>query len=128
MLPLAYASAWIAASVMLVATVLYLSLAPLSMPVDLPTHFDKLEHAVAYACLTVWFTGLVARPRYGRVALALAALGLAIELLQDAMPFGRQGDPRDLVVNVVGIGAGLLLATRVTGGWAARAEAWLSRN
>jgi len=103
-------------------------LAPLSAPPDLPTHFDKLEHALAYVCLTVWFTGLVARPRYLLVALALTALGLAIEFLQDAMPFGRQGDPLDLLANVVGIGAGLALAAWTTGGWAPRIEAWLNRN
>ena len=73
MLPLVHAPAWIVASVLLVLAVLYVSLAPLSMPVELPTHFDKVEHAAAYVFLAVWFTGLVARPRYWRVAVALVA-------------------------------------------------------
>jgi len=127
-LPLAHAQAWIVASVLLVVAVLYVSLAPLNVPADLPTHFDKFEHAVAYVCLTVWFTGIVARPRYWQVALALTAFGLAIEFLQAAMPFGRHGDPLDLVANVAGIGAGIALATWTTGGWAARMEAWLNRS
>lgn len=128
MLPLAHARAWIAASVLLVVTVLYLSLAPLNVPADLPTHFDKIEHAAAYVFLAVWLMGLVARPRYWRVAVALVAFGLTIEFLQAAMPFGRQGDPWDVLANVTGIGIGFVLARGVTGGWALKAEAWLNRN
>jgi len=126
LLPLAHGRAWIAASVLFVAGVLYASLAPRNVPADLPEHFDKLEHALAYVCLTVWFTGLVARPRYVRVALALAALGFAIEFLQASLPFGRQADPLDLVANLAGIGAGIAIANRTTGGWASRIEAWLT--
>jgi VanZ family protein len=126
-LPLTHAPAWIAASVTLIVVVLYLGLAPLSLP-PAPTNFDKVEHAFAYACLAVWFTGLVTRRHYGLVALGLAVLGLTIELLQDAMPFGRQGDPWDMVANVTGIFLGLVLAAWVTGGWALKAEAWLNRN
>ena len=128
MLPLAHAPAWVLASVLLVVAVLYVSLAPLNVPVDLPTNFDKIEHAVAYVLLAVWFTGLVAQPRYARVAVALVVLGLTIEFLQAAMPFGRQGDPWDAVANVAGIGIGILLARWMTGGWALKVEAWLNRN
>lgn len=126
MLRLAYAPAWIAASVLLVAGVLFVSLVPLSLP-PAPSHFDKVEHAVAYLCLTLWFTGLVPRSRYAWVALALALFGLAIELLQEFMPFGRQGDPLDMAANLVGIGVGGAIATWTTGGWAPRIEAWLHR-
>ena len=128
MLPLAHAPAWIAASVLLVVAVLVVSLAPLSVPASLPTHFDKLEHALAYAGLAVWFTGIVTRSRYWLVALALTTFGLVIEFVQAVMPFGRYGDPLDLLANVAGIGAGIALATRTTGGWATRIEAWLSRR
>jgi VanZ family protein len=128
MLPLAHAPAWIVASVLLVVAVLYLSLAPLSVPAQLPTHFDKVEHAVAYVFLAVWFTGLVVRPHYWRVVAALIVFGLTIEFLQAAMPFGRQGDPRDVLANVAGIGMGIALARWVTGGWALRVEAWLNRS
>jgi VanZ family protein len=100
----------------------------LNVPAELPTHFDKIEHAAAYVLLAVWFTGLVTPPRYWRVVLALATFGLTIEFLQAAMPFGRQGDPRDVLANVTGIGIGLALARWVTGGWALKAEAWLNRN
>ena len=128
MLPLAHAPAWILASVVLVVTVLYLSLAPLNIPAGLPTNFDKVEHAAAYVFLAVWFTGLVARPRYWRVVAALVVFGLTIEFLQAAMPFGRHGDPWDVLANVTGIGIGLAMARWVTGGWAMKVEAWLNRS
>lgn len=125
MLPLAHTPAWIVASVLLVVTVLYLSLAPIAQP-PMPTNFDKFEHAAAYVLLTVWFTGLVVRPRYWRVAIALLVFGLTIEFLQAAMPFGRQGDPWDVLANVTGIGVGLAIASVATGGWAQKVEAWLN--
>ena len=128
MLRLAYAPVWIAASVLLVVTVLYLSLAPLNIPAELPTHFDKVEHAAAYVFLVMWFTGLVARPRYWRVVAALVVFGLTIEFLQAAMPFGRQGDPWDVLANVTGIGVGLAIASVATGGWALKVESWLNRS
>ena len=128
MLPLAHAPAWIVASVLLVVAVLYLSLAPLNVPADLPTNFDKVEHAAAYVLLVVWFTGLVARPRYWRVVVALVVFGLMIEFLQAAMPFGRQGDPWDVLANITGIGVGLVIAATATGGWAQKVEAWLNRS
>jgi VanZ family protein len=127
-LPLAHAPAWLVASVLLVVTVLYVSLAPQDVPLERPTHFDKVEHVAAYVFLSVWFTGLVARPQYWLAAAALVVFGLTIEFLQAAMPFGRQGDPWDVLANVTGIGIGLALARSMTGGWALKAEAWLNRN
>lgn len=128
MLPLAHARAWIAASVLLLTAVVYLSLAPIGPKVPMHENFDKLEHALAYTCLAVWFTGLLARGHYWKIVVALAALGLLIEVLQHVMALGRVADPWDMAANVVGIVAGVALAALSTGGWALKVEAWLNRN
>lgn len=127
MLTLAHARAWIAASLLLVAAVVYASLGP---PVPAPDvdNFDKLGHFLAYAALAAWFGGLFPKSRYGWIAIALAGLGLGLEVLQQAMGRGRVGDPYDMAANVAGVVAGLLLGLWYTGGWAARVEAWLARS
>jgi VanZ family protein len=128
MLPLVHAPAWLVASVLLVVAVLYVSLAPLDVPAGLPTHFDKVEHAFAYMVLAVWFAGLFVRAHYWKIVLALAALGLVIEILQHVMALGRYGDPMDMAANLLGIGVGIALASRRLGGWALQAEACLNRS
>ena len=127
MLRLAHAPAWIAASLLLLALVVWGSLMPGS-DVPGPPDLDKLEHVSAYALLAVWFTGLVPRNRYATLAMALLGLGVLMEFLQRAMQLGRQADVLDVAANVVGIGAGIAIALWRTGGWAPRVEAWLSRN
>lgn len=128
MLPLAFAPAWWVASVLLVGGVLVASLAPLGAAFEVPRHVDKLEHLLAYAALAVWFAGLLERVRYGRIALALAGLGVLIEVLQGLMGAGRRADGWDLAANLLGIALGLAVAVRWTGGWAPRVEAWLRRR
>lgn len=127
MLRLAHAPAWIAASLLLMALVVWGSLMPAgdTPPVD---HLDKVEHAAVYALLAVWFTGLVARQRYLAVAAALAAFGVLMEALQHAMQLGRRADVLDVAANVSGAAAGLAIAAWRTGGWAQRVESWLGRN
>jgi VanZ family protein len=127
MLPLAHARRWAVASVLLVAFVVWGSLKPgiESPPIG---YLDKIEHFSVYALLAVWFTGLVARGHYWKVAIALATFGVAMELLQTGMQLGRQGDVWDEVANVTGVGAGLALARFRTGGWALGVERWLTRS
>jgi VanZ family protein len=89
-----------------VAVLLYLTLAPGQ---DLPKEhmWDKAEHASAWFVLTaIGVAFWPARPR--RVAAFAFCLGALVEVLQWAMPFGRDGDVRDLVGDSVGIGAALL--------------------
>jgi VanZ family protein len=85
---------------------------------------DKLEHTLAYAMLTLWFTGVYPRASYVRIGLGMLALGVAIEIAQGAMPFGRQTDVRDVIANSLGIALGLGVALIGIGGWAQRVEAW----
>jgi glycerophosphoryl diester phosphodiesterase len=72
MLPLLYTPAWLAASVILVAAVIYGSLGTGSS-LPSPGEFDKLAHFGVYLVLAVWFTGLVARAHYWKVVVALVA-------------------------------------------------------
>jgi hypothetical protein len=129
MLPLLRRKAWVAASAMLVAIVVVASLTPSgTMPTPPILGFDKVEHFVAFAVLAWWFAGLYPRSSYLRIAIWLTLLGLLIEVLQQAMGLGREGDPFDLLADIAGIGAGLWLGTTVAGGWALRVESWLARR
>jgi VanZ family protein len=88
-----------------VAVVLWATLAPTR---DLPSVnlWDKAEHAVAFFGLT--FLGVWAMPRWRlRVAAAMLALGVVIEIAQAVMPLGRDGDIRDAMADSVGILIGL---------------------
>lgn len=63
---------------------------------------DRFEHMAAWFVLTL--TGFVLAPRR-RLAIPAFALayGALIEVLQAAMPFGRHGDPRDLLADAIGV-------------------------
>lgn len=127
MIPLRHRRLWVAASVVLVAAIVWASLSPyVSLPG--PRNVDKLEHFAAYCGLAVWFTGLYPRTRYWRIAVALLALGLGLEIAQGAMNLGRIAEVRDMVANASGVGVGLLLALALTGNWARRVEAWLPQD
>jgi len=127
MLPLRHRGLWLSASAALILLVIWGSL---QTDVDLPAPggFDKVEHLGTYLVLALWFTGLYPRNRYGAVAAALLALGLAMEIGQYVMAAGRIADPYDMVANTLGVGLGLAVALRASGGWTPKVEAWLSRN
>ncbi len=129
MLPLAHPGAWRAASAALLVAVLIACLVPVG-PVLGPHggNLDKVGHFVAYVVLASWFAGLYPRPRYGLIAIGLALLGLAIEVLQQLMGLGREGDPLDMLANLAGIGVGFALGLWFAGGWGLRVEAWLVRR
>ena len=127
MLPLTHASAWLAASVLLLAAVIVASLLPGDAGPDVG-NLDKLGHFLAYAALALWFGGLFARRWYWGVALGLALLGIGLEVLQEILARSRTGDPNDVAANLAGMGAGLALAWWRTGNWALRIEAWLRRT
>lgn len=88
---------------------------------------DKFEHTVGYMLLTLWFTGVYPRTSYVRIGIGMFLLGIAIEIAQGAMPFGRQTDFRDVIANTLGIAAGIAVAMIGLGGWAQRIEAWVRK-
>jgi VanZ family protein len=124
MLQLRFPRLWLSLGWVIVMLAIFVCLAPPSAP-GLSGLFalnDKVEHGAGYALLTVWFTGIYPRSRYFSIALALFAMGVAVEFLQGWMSLGRDRDMRDVVANTIGIGIGLCLAWTVLGGWVQRLE------
>ena len=69
---------------------------------------DKIEHSIAWFILTA--TGLLLSHHRPRAIAAYAiGLGVAVELLQANMGFGRHGDWRDLVADSLGVAVALAL-------------------
>lgn len=94
---------WLAAGWIWVAAIFYLSLMP--HPPE-PVHFwnaDKLEHALAYCLLMLWFCQ-VYRQRRPRLMLAmlLVAMGVLIEYMQRETGY-RFFDYADMLSNATGV-------------------------
>lgn len=100
---------WWTVGVVLAITVFVLGVLPGKV---LPTKGfnDKVNHALAYLALTLWFAGLVRHSRWAWLAAGLMTLGVLVEIVQTLTPFGRLGDVKDLLANAVGMTAGFLLA------------------
>lgn len=102
---------WLVLGAGWVATVMYLSLTP--HPPE-PMHFlnaDKLEHALAYSFLMLWFCQ-VYQQRAPRILVAslLVALGVGIEYLQ-RMTVYRVFDYADMLANGAGVLLSMILAS-----------------
>lgn len=101
------------ASVILVALILYLTLAPRPLPDDTPPMFpgaDKLAHAAMFGLLTLTFMfdyRLINR-RLPSVRAAVAATAAAsvfggfIEILQQSMGLGRTAEWADFAADIAG--------------------------
>jgi VanZ family protein len=85
--------------------------------------WDKLEHALAFFGMTLWFGGLARRSRYPLIAFLLVLFGGAIEVAQGAMQLGRDEDFIDLVADSVGISVALAALYLGLGAWAC----WIER-
>lgn len=95
----------------------YLALTP-SPPTAVFRVSDIVLHALAFTYLT-FALGLAMRaPRLGLVVLAMLGYGVFIELAQSLEP-ARHAELKDLLVDVAGIGAGLV-ALVWAGNWCRR--------
>ncbi len=129
MLPLRYPTRWRIASILLLMCVLGAALAPaiLSWPAILGANWiysDKLMHGLTFAGLTIWYSGQYARRSYGWFVFGLVVFGILIEACQSLVTY-RTAESGDLVADVLGIGAGVLIALIGAGGWSLRLESWL---
>lgn len=110
-------------SVIVIATVLYLTLWPDPLPDnDIPfwEHTDKVVHGVmmfgVYCALWLDLTRMRVRPRTYICVLALAviAFGGGIELIQRAMAMGRGAAWGDFAADVAGTLAAIPLCNRLS--------------
>lgn len=103
---------WLGLWLLAIAAVIVLSLLPPPpLPMQVPRHFDKLEHLLAYALLAAGAVLLFARRRtQGWLAAGLLALGVALEFAQSLLTQTRVADPADVAANAAGVAIGLLLS------------------
>jgi VanZ family protein len=121
---LRYRRLWLALGVLGILAVLVVCLVP-TVPGPKFAGADKLEHLLTWFAVTAWFAALVERRGYLPLALAMVCLGIGIELAQDWMGLGRQGDWRDVVANSLGVVAGLTVAALRRESWLGWVEKWL---
>lgn len=119
-----YRSAWLAAAWFLVALVIALGVVP-SAPEGLFVFGDKALHFIQFLVVMVWFGGIYSGRAQWIVAASLAALGLAIEVAQGLSVF-RTFDLGDVVANLAGLAAGLLLVRTALRDWCRRVETTLA--
>ncbi|MEM7082686.1 MAG: VanZ family protein [Pseudomonadota bacterium] len=113
---------WWVGGALLIAVVVYLSLAPGGPPVPV-TLSDKLQHLLAYATLAIYFGGLVKRRAYWVVVLGLFGLSVLLECLQ-GWSGERTFDVVDMVFNGLGLAVGKRLSRVGLNGWCR----WLERR
>ncbi len=83
---------------------------------------DKVQHALSYVAMGLWFGAMYELRHLWRVALGLFLFGVLVELLQWAMPYGRSADAADLLANSIGIAVAVLGTRRLGSSWMARVE------
>lgn len=107
--------AWLALGWLWVAVVLYLSLMPYPPePMRFPG-IDKLQHALAYGLLMLWFCQVYVRRTQRLFAAALlVALGIVVEILQGMTGY-RYFEPGDMVANATGVILGWVWARTALG-------------
>jgi VanZ family protein len=126
MRPLRFANWWFAGGVLLLAYVLYATLAPDIRPIARLVFNDKLAHFLAFAALMAWFSGVVNPRLFPLVAILLAALGVGIEFLQAQLTY-RTAEVADALFDFAGIGVAWVLARAGLGRWAEFVETHILR-
>lgn len=97
---------WLAIVVVVVASLV----SPPELP-STPAGSDKLGHFLAYAAVMAAAVQLFARRLHRwRVAGALVAMGMLLELLQGGLTATRMQDPWDALANTLGVLAGMATA------------------
>ena len=109
--PFRHPRRWLAAWWAMIGAVIVGSMLPALLLPDLPPGSDKLEHLLGYAALSAWAVQIFATRRaLAWAGLGLVALGVAIEVAQDALTATRMMDAADALANSLGVLLGLATA------------------
>ncbi len=98
---------WRAIGWLLVALLIYLSLTPNPIDIDMDEG-DKIGHAFGYMGVMLWFVQLYERRRHVWWGIGFVALGIALEYLQGWTGY-RNFEYLDMVADAVGVVGGWLL-------------------
>ena len=100
---------WLAIGWIGVALSVYFSLKPHPPELDIQNG-DKVQHLVGYALLMLWWVQLAdTLPQRVRTAVALAALGIGLEIAQGFTGY-REASGLDAIANTAGVLIGWVLA------------------
>jgi VanZ family protein len=123
-----YRRVWLTGGWLLVGLVIYLSLTP-HPPEPLPfRNADKLEHALAYGSLALWFCQIYLSTRSRMtIAVLLVGLGIGLEFMQ-RWTGHRFFEIWDMAANGIGVLGGLLLAQTPLGRLFVWIEVMLRKN
>lgn len=132
MLPLRYHTRWRIAGIFLLMGVFGVAIAPDIWPWSggLGRGWflsDKWMHGFTFTALAIWYSGQYARRSYWWLATGLLVFGAFIEACQSMVTY-RTAESGDLIADVLGITAGILIALSGIGGWSLRVEKWLDRQ
>jgi len=127
MRPLRFGYWWLAGGILLLAYVLYATLAPAVRPTAIILFNDKFAHFLAFAALMAWFTGVFNPRLFPLVAILLAALGVGIEFLQAQLTY-RTAEVADALFDFAGIVVAWIMALAGLGRWAELVEARILRR
>ena len=118
---------WLSLGIGLSVAIVWLSLTPRPIDLDLGANSDKLEHLTAYGSLMFWFCMVypVARRQY-LLAPGFCAMGVGIEFLQGMTSY-RTFEWADMVANCAGVAVGWCIGRTPLVGLLASLEKLISR-
>jgi VanZ family protein len=92
---------WSAIGWLIIATVIYLSLTPDPIEIDMEQG-DKLGHMLAYFVMMIWFSQLYLRRMHAWLASGFIVLGVALEYVQGWSGY-RDFEYMDMLADAIGV-------------------------
>jgi VanZ family protein len=119
---LRYRNRWMSLGWLMLGIILVMSVLPIPEQPGAPLHSDKFLHALVFAALMLWFSGLVSRRQLPQVFLLLVVYGACMEVMQSFTTY-RMMDAGDLVADCLGLLIGWALAALGGANWCRWLEA-----